>query len=205
MQITIDKKTGILSTVIVILLGGILFMAGSRSGVSNIFGMDHSMMPEGASSSKGSLVGSDTMFFQMMIPHHQQAVDISELAMKTSKDSELIALAKEIRDGQATEIVQMTKWLADAGQDVQAGHHMGDGMGGMLTDSELATLKASTGTAFDVYWLERMITHHEGALHMVTMIENSPSAAVETFGKNIVKVQTAQIGQMKEMLKRLGA
>jgi len=205
MQITIDKKTGILSTVIAILLGVILFMSGSRSGVSNFFGMDHSMMHEGATSSKVSLVGSDTMFFQMMIPHHQQAVDISELAMATSKDPELIMLAKEIRDGQAAEIVQMKKWLIDAGQTSDMGHHMGDGTGGMLTDSELATLKASTGSTFDIYWLQKMITHHEGALHMVTMIENSPNLSIEKFGQNIVNVQSAQIKQMKEMLKRLGA
>jgi uncharacterized protein (DUF305 family) len=153
------------------------------------------------------------MFFEMMIPHHQQAVDISDLAISRSKDTELVELAKKIRDGQAAEIIQMKNWLADGGDSSMMGHgmnhgmnhSMGDGMGGMLTESELSTLNSLSGSKFDAYWLRGMITHHEGALHMVTMIRDSNRSEFRNFGKEIVSVQTVEIEQMKKMLSRMGA
>jgi uncharacterized protein (DUF305 family) len=153
------------------------------------------------------------MFLEMMIPHHQQAVDISDLAISRSKDTELVELAKKIRDGQAAEIIQMKNWLADGGDSSMMGHgmnhgmnhSMGDGMGGMLTESELSTLNSLSGSKFDAYWLRGMITHHEGALHMVTMIRDSNRSEFRNFGKEIVSVQTVEIEQMKKMLSRMGA
>lgn len=162
-------------------------------------------MHGGGATSSSSLVGSDVMFLQMMIPHHQQAVDISELAIAQSQDAELVALATAIRDAQAAEIIQMKGWLAAAGQSETMDHSMDHGMGGMLSDDELAILQSLSGVQFDVYWLQRMVAHHEGALHMATMIEDSTASQVRTFGEDVVSVQSAQIAQMKAMLERLGA
>jgi uncharacterized protein (DUF305 family) len=213
MQINIDKKTGILSGVIAVLIGVIIFLMGTQNSSSGLLGMNHSAMDRENNSTNSSLHGSDAMFFEMMIPHHQQAVDISDLAISRSKDTELVELAKKIRDGQAAEIIQMKNWLADAGDSSMMGHgmnhgmnhSMGDGMGGMLTESELSTLNSLSGSKFDVYWLRGMITHHEGALHMVTMIKDSNLPEFRNFGKEIVSVQTVEIEQMKKMLNRMGA
>jgi uncharacterized protein (DUF305 family) len=81
---------------------------------------------------------------------------------------------------------------------------MGDGMGGMLADSELSALKGSTGKAFDKLFLAGMIAHHEGAIHMVMMIENSSNSDVNNLGQEIVKSQSAEIELMKKILKRIG-
>lgn len=206
MQINIDKKTGIFSGVIVLLVGVIIFMLGAHNSSSGFFGMNHSsMMGQTGTSSNSSLLGSDAMFFQMMIPHHQQAVDISDFAIARSKDAELVALAKEIKAGQSAEIIEMKNWLAGGGDTSMMDHGMGDGMGGMLTNSELSTLKSLSGSKFDVFWLQKMIAHHEGALHMVTMIKDSTRSDIRTFGKGIDTVQTAQITQMNQMFKRMGA
>jgi uncharacterized protein (DUF305 family) len=213
MQINIDKKTGILAGVIAALIGVIIFILGSQNSSSGLFGMDHSSMAGENNSSDSRLLGSDVMFLEMMIPHHQQAVDISDLAVSRSKDTELIDLAKKIRNGQAAEIIQMKNWLADAGDSSMMGHgmnhgmnhSMGDGMGGMLTESELNTLNSLSGSKFDIYWLKGMITHHEGALHMVTMIKDSNRSEIQNFGDEIISVQTVEIEQMKEMLIRMGA
>ena len=138
----------------------------------------------------------------MMIPHHQQAVDISNLALKTSKDAELLALATMIRDAQTSEIIQMKSWLDDAGAGLDMGHSM-EGMGGMLNDAELSALAAATGKSFDILWLKGMIGHHDGAIHMTTMINDAQNEEIKTFGNNVVKDQSAQITQMEAMLKRL--
>ena len=152
----------------------------------------------------GDLSSDDVMFLQMMIPHHQQAIDISDLALTRSADPELLALAKDIRDGQAAEIITMKAWLAKDGADLDPGHSMGHDMGGMLSDSELAALKAATGKSFDLLWLKGMTGHHDGALHMATMITDASNPEIKSFGQAIVTTQSAQNKQMAAMIKRMG-
>jgi uncharacterized protein (DUF305 family) len=201
MQINIDKKTGVLLGVIILLSTLLFTISTNRDGGSGFMGMGHGTSST-QSSSDSSYTGADIMFLQMMIPHHQQAVDISNLALKTSKDSELLALAKTIRDVQSAEIIQMKMWLKEAGAGTDMGHSM-DGMGGMLDDTELSALAAATGKSFDILWLEGMIGHHDGAIHMTTMINDAQNTEIKTFGENVVKDQSAQIKQMESMLKRL--
>ena len=181
----------------------VVVMAMAISGCSNgdSMGMDH----EGHSSmATGELTGADIMFLQMMIPHHQQAIDMSDLALTKSTDSELLALAKDIRDGQAAEIITMKAWLAKDGADLDPGHSMGDSMGGMLSESELVALKAATGKSFDLLWLKGMTGHHDGAIHMATMIEDASNPEIKSFGQAIVTTQSAQNKQMAAMIKRMG-
>ena len=144
------------------------------------------------------------MFLQMMIPHHQQAIDMSDLALTKSSDSELLALAKDIRDEQAAEIVKMKAWLDAAGADLEMGHSHSHSMSGMLSDSELGALKAATGKNFDLLWLKGMTGHHDGAIDMATMIEDADNDEIKSFGQAIVTSQSAQNKQMAAMIKRMG-
>ncbi len=200
MQITIDKKTGVLLAIIALLGATVISFAVNRDGDH----MDDNGMGGHMShnSTSANYTGADIMFLQMMIPHHQQAVDISNLAMKTSKDSELLALAKKIATDQAAEIIQMKAWLNDAGAGMDMGHSM-DGMGGMLNDAELSALNAETGTKFDILWLKGMTGHHDGAIHMTTMIRDASNLYIKAFGEKVIADQSAQIEQMKAMIKRL--
>jgi uncharacterized protein (DUF305 family) len=181
----------------------VVIMAMALAGCSKdgSMGMDH----EGHSSmASGDLSGDDIMFLQMMIPHHQQAIEMSDLALTKSSDSELLALAKDIRDGQGAEIVKMKAWLAGADAGMDPGHSMGDSMGGMLSESELAALKTATGKSFDLLWLKGMTGHHDGAIDMATMIEDAKNAEIKSFGQAIVSAQSAQNKQMAAMIKRMG-
>ena len=202
MQINIDKKTGILLSIIAALLISVVLIASGGMKDSDSDNDDIGMMGGHGHSSNSQMVGSDAMFLQMMIPHHEQAVVMSDLALSTSKDAEVLKLAKQIKDAQAPEIIKMQGWLADAGLTEDPGHSMGDGMGGMLSDSDLSALKGSTGKAFDKLFLAGMIAHHEGAINMVMMIEDSSNSDISNLGQEIVKSQAAEIGLMKELLKR---
>lgn len=157
--------------------------------------------------------GRDLMFAQMMIPHHEQAVEMSTLAETRTTNPELLALAKQIKDAQAPEIVEMQGWLdasgdasGDAGGDMggmdgMAGmDHSGHGMGGMLTTEQMDALANASGAEFDRLYLEGMIAHHEGALDMTRMIEDSQNAEVRKLADEIIAAQTAEIAQMKKML-----
>ena len=203
MQINIDRKTGVLVGVIVLLAAAVVSLSVNRSDTTNVMGSGSGHMGHGSSSSSNAnYTGADIMFLQMMIPHHQQAIDISNLAMKSSQDAELIELAKIIARDQAAEIKQMKAWLTDAGASEDMGHAM-DGMGGMLNDDELAALSAATGKEFDVLWLKGMTEHHDGAIHMTQMIEDAKNADIKTFGTKVIKDQSEQIDQMKKILARL--
>ena len=178
----------------------IAIMALSLSGCASASnkGMDH----EGhTSQAAGDLSSDDVMFLQMMIPHHQQAIDISDLALTKGEDSELLALAKNIRDEQAAEIVKMKAWLEEANASSHSDSHS---MDGMLSDSELAALDKASGKSFDVLWLKAMTGHHTGAIDMATMIENAKSAEIKSFGQGIVASQSAQNKAMAAMIKRIG-
>ena len=202
MQINVDKKTGVMGAIIVVLVAAIFGISLNRGSDEGSMGAhDDGMMGMNHSSSSATYTGADVMFLQMMIPHHQQAIDISNIALKTSKDAELLALAGTIIKAQTAEIIQMKSWLKEAGATADMGHSMG--MGGMLDETELSALSAATGKTFDTLWLKGMIGHHDGAIHMTTMIKDASNADIKAFGENVVKDQSAQIVQMQAMLKRI--
>jgi len=194
-------NNSVFKPVIAGLVALIMVMALAGCSKDGSMGMDH----EGHSSeASGDLSGDDVMFLQMMIPHHQQAIDISDLALTKSTDSELLALAKDIRDEQAAEIVKMKAWLDAVGADLEMDHGASHSMSGMLSDSELAALEKATGKSFDVLWLKGMTGHHTGAIDMAAMIENAKSAEIKSFGEGIVASQSAQNKAMAAMIKRIG-
>jgi uncharacterized protein (DUF305 family) len=201
-QINIDKKTGILLSIIAALFISIVLVASGGMRDSDSDNNHMGMMNGHGHNSNSQMVGNDAMFLQMMIPHHEQAVVMSDLALSTSKNADVLKLARQIRDAQAPEIIKMQGWLSDAGLSEDPGHSMGDGMGGMLSDSEISTLKESTGKAFDKLFLTGMIAHHEGAINMVVMIENSSNSDISNLGKEIVKSQAAEIELIKQLLKK---
>jgi uncharacterized protein (DUF305 family) len=197
MQINIDKKSGIFIGIIAVLSLGIIFLLAGNSGEP----MDHSghgsMTSDEASSAKYS--DDELMFAKIMIPHHEQAVTMSELALKNTSNSEVLALATAIRDAQAPEIEQMQGWLGK--EDSHDAHNHDMEMGGMLTAEDLEKLASLRGDAFDQFFLASMIAHHEGALDMIEMIKDSTNAEVKALADNIVKSQSAEIQAMKALLK----
>lgn len=196
MKIEIDKKSGLIILLIaaLLLLVGMQF-AGHDGDMDDMNGMGRN------SSSQNEYSANDLMFAQMMIPHHQQAVEMSDLAIATSKNSKVLALARQIKAAQAPEIAQMKSWLKAAGQSLMGDHGMA--MDGMLSDAEIAALKAATGNEFDKLFLAGMIGHHQGALDMVSMIEDSENEEARTLAANIKSSQSAEIETMKGYLKTL--
>lgn len=144
----------------------------------------------------------DLMFAQMMIPHHEQAVEMSTLAETRTTNAEVLALAKQIKEAQSPEIEQMQGWIdasgsSDMGMEMD---HMGHGMMGMLSDQQMTALESASGAEFDKLYLEGMIEHHEGAIQMAHMIEQSENTEARKLADAIVTSQTAEIKQMKQML-----
>jgi uncharacterized protein (DUF305 family) len=147
---------------------------------------------------------ADVTFAQMMIPHHEQAVDMAELAATQAADAEVIALAGEIAAAQQPEIDQMTALLEAWGQPVEMEGHGGMSMGGMATEEQMAELEAAQGADFDRLFVELMIVHHEGAVAMAEEHHaEGRNAEAAALAGAIIETQTAEIATLQEIQARL--
>ena len=78
----------------------------------------------------------DVEFAQMMIPHHEQAVEMADLALSNDTASpEVKALAGQIKAAQDPEIQTMQGWLSQWGAWQSSGS-MAHGSGGMMSDED---------------------------------------------------------------------
>jgi len=147
----------------------------------------------------------DVMFAQMMIPHHQQAVELAAMVPDRSNNPDVIALAAKIAGEQQPEIDTMKalllQWNVDPNEMSHESGHAGMAMAGMVNDATMVRLDSLKGASFDMLWLQSMISHHQGAIEMAkTEIADGKSADLITLAKNIVAAQQAEIDQMKQML-----
>jgi uncharacterized protein (DUF305 family) len=174
------KKTALLLTVIALSLFNHSASGSSHAGSLKNLGMN------------------EIMFAQGMIPHHQQAVEMSNMALRNGASPEVKKLAKGIISAQGKEISQFKYWLTATKSSMTMGHDMG--MGGMLSKSELAALKRLKGSNFDTAFLRAMIAHHEGALEMLSMLEGTKNSEAKRIATDIRAGQSAEITLMKKLL-----
>ena len=188
-------KNSVFKAVIAGLAALIMAMALAGCSKDASMGMDH----EGHSSmASGDLSGDDIMFLQMMIPHHEQAIEMSKLAATNTTNPAVLDLAARIEAAQQPEIELMQKLLSDAGQSSMPGHSMGDN--GMMNESDMAVLSATKDTEFDVLYLTGMVAHHNGAITMAREVSESSNSDVKTLANNIITSQATEIAEMTKLL-----
>ena len=144
---------------------------------------------------------NEIMFAQMMIPHHEQAISMSETDLKKSRNQAILKLSNQIKSLQGTEKSQLAYWLKATDSSMTMDHDMQ--MSGMLTTKELASLKRLTGTQFDRVFLQLMIKHHQGAIEMLDLISDSKNMEAKALAKAINSAQSKEITSMKLLLKKL--
>ena len=190
-------------------------------GLSACGGPDQAAAPSGTSASVSTSANADVVFAQSMIPHHEQAVEMADLALapNAGASAQVRDLARQIKGAQAPEIQQMTGWLngwgaptampgSDGSNDLGAmdhsGHDMaGMTMAGMMTADDMRALAAASGTEFDRLWLEMMIAHHEGAIAMAGQVDTtSQDPQVKALADAIVIAQNEEITTMQKLLAR---
>ena len=184
---------------------GLTLLAAAALGVLLAgCGGSHDMGMASPSSTTGASA-ADAMFAQMMIPHHQQAVEMSTLAETRASSPKIKALAAEIKEAQQPEIDQMTAWLEEWGMPVMPmdeamSEHGGHGMSGMLTDDQMQQLADANGPEFDRLFAEFMILHHEGAIDMAEDVVDSKDPRVAALAAAIIKTQADEIAHMQGFL-----
>ncbi len=162
---------------------------------------------------------ADVTFAQRMIPHHRQAIVMAQVARSHDSSPEVKALAERIQKAQAPEIRTMTGWLKAWGEPVPRGMGSVEDMPGMGQGDDDATsmpgmmhktqmmdldldLDRASGRAFDTMFLTMMIEHHEGAIDMAkSELRHGSCGPTKDLATDIIRSQTAEIAQMRAMLK----
>lgn len=172
-----------------------------HSGMPGMSGMSSSSATASAGGSAVQGAPGDVMFAQMMIPHHQQAVEMADLALdaKAGASDDVRTLAADIKAAQDPEIRTMQGWLTSWG--APAGEGMDHGMPGMMSETDMTSLEDASGTDFDRQWLTMMIAHHEGAITMAQdVLSSTKDDAVRALADAIIKAQQREITTMKGSL-----
>ncbi|WP_425547689.1 DUF305 domain-containing protein [Brevibacterium daeguense] len=160
---------------------------------------------------------ADVMFAQMMIPHHQQAVEMSEtLLAKDDIPQDVADFAQGVIDAQQPEIDRMNSMLEAWGQDPvsateRPGRNQGQGQGqghggmsGMMSEDDIQRLNEATGTDAARLYLEQMIRHHEGAVEMAEQqVSDGQNPQAIELAEQIIQDQEAEIRDMETMLEGL--
>lgn len=163
----------------------------------------------------------DQHFIQMMIPHHEGAVDMANLALSKATHPELKKLAQGIKTSQAQEIQEMKDWykkwygtavpvMSHRNMSMQSNGGMTQGtpnpagwethmMQMMDMNMDLTALKQAPN--FDQVFIEQMIPHHQMAVMMAAMVLDSPHAELRNLGKAIIQAQSTEIEQMLQWQK----
>lgn len=196
-----------LTALLALLLAGVLTLAAcGNDDTSNSSG----------DASTAQFNDADVQFAQGMIPHHQQAVEMSQMAETHADSPEVKKLASDIEGAQGPEIDTMTQWLRDWGKDVPSdssegdmgGMDMGDGshmdtgdMPGMMSSDDMHQLGQAHAAGWDRMFLTMMIRHHQGAVEMAkTEQTDGQNPDAIALAKKIQEAQATEIAQMKDML-----
>lgn len=154
---------------------------------------------------------ADTTFAQMMVVHHEGALEMAGLATTKADTAEVRDLAGRIEAAQGPEIEQMRGWLeqwdepAPEDSDMGGMDHGGMDMGGLDQQAAMDELDTLDGAAFDRRFLELMIEHHKGALTMAqTEVANGRNEAATSLARTIITAQEKEIAEMEALLEQLG-
>ncbi|MEU3556506.1 DUF305 domain-containing protein [Streptomyces fragilis] len=144
--------------------------------------------------------GADVAYVQMMIQHHEQALQMARLAPDRAKSKQLKGLASRIADVQGAEIDMMKGWLDEHGAEKDTAGHQHAKMQGMATDRQMKELRAAEGAAFDRIFLDLMIAHHEGAIAMAGDVKaGGNNIRAEEMADDVIATQTTEIARMEDM------
>jgi uncharacterized protein (DUF305 family) len=169
---------------------------------------------------------ADVMFAMHMIPHHQQAIEMSDIVLgKQGIDPRVTELANQIKAAQGPEIDKMQGWLNQWGMPMPSGSmpmRSGNmpmpsgnmpsmsgmpgmpGMTGMMSEQDMTALQNAQGVEASRLFLTQMIAHHEGAITMAqTEIKDGQYPAANELARSIVTAQQKEIDTMKGILATL--
>lgn len=187
-------------------IAGTVALSACGGADTNHNGMTGMGSASSSATSTSSVDPADVMFAQTMVPHHQQAVEMADLAVTRASSPDVKALARKIKAAQDPEIATMNAWLGQwgaptgsAGMNGMSG--MDHGSDGVMSQADMTKLSQASGAEFDRMWLTMMVAHHQGALTMAKeVLATTTNQQVRTLAQSIVDGQTKEIATMNGLL-----
>ncbi|MFP8959001.1 DUF305 domain-containing protein [Streptomyces nanhaiensis] len=208
-----------LALVSAVTAGGLLLAACGGNATE---GMDHgsggsasATQNAGNHPAPGAFNDADVSFAQMMIPHHEQALEMAKLADGRASDAEIKSLAADIEKAQDPEIRKMRSWLkawgkpesaegSMPGMDHGSGGMDGSEMSGMMSGEDMDKLRGAKGTEFDRMFAQMMIEHHKGAIAMAEDEQkNGRNTTAKELAADVIESQSAEVEKFQKILDRL--
>lgn len=161
-----------------------------------------------------STASLDQQYIDMMVPHHESAVAMAELAMERSQRSELQELGAAIIAAQSSEIAQLRSWRKEwfgseetppmSEMPMLQGMSMdmpGHDMHGATMDMEQDIRNLESASDFDRAFLEAMIVHHEMAVEASEIVvAGEVRPEIKALAEDVIADQRAEIQQMEAWL-----
>ena len=171
---------------------------GSSGSEDGMQGMDHGTESTDYASEMLMENGqySDERFIDAMIPHHQGAIEMAQVALENAEHPEILALAEDVVAAQETEIGQLKSIKQEQFGTSEVSMDMSkeemEGMGMAMNPQELANQDP-----FDKAFIDNMIPHHESAIEMANVVlEESENPEIREIAGAIVETQEREIEQM---------
>lgn len=160
-----------------------------------------------------SAAAVDKAFVRQMVPHHEMAVDMAEMAQKSGEHDEIKQLADEVISAQNEEITELKAIAKDLG--VTPDEPMGDGAsmnhGGMTADAKTLGLSMEqmgmsmdmtsleSADPFDKAFIDQMTVHHQGAVAMAKAeLAGGENAELKKIARAIVSAQEKEIAELAQ-------
>jgi len=198
-----------------VLIGGVIIWLLVGSTANNGF---RGMMGQ-RSGSQNQMMSSglmDAHFIEQMIPHHEDAITMANLALTEAQHPEIKQLSEAIIESQSKEIDQMKAWYKDwYGEEVPSGtavmgqHGMTplrQGFAGQVGQMHMGMMgngtditKLEQAADFDKAFIEEMIPHHQMAVMMANMLKvGTQRPEMQKLADDIITAQTREINQMRQ-------
>lgn len=187
--------------------GSMSDMSQNDSMNSDKMQMDNEMM----SSMSKSMVRMNAMkmtadfdldFANMMIMHHQAALDMSQIETVKGENEKIIMMAKNIITAQNAEIGQLRSFVENykapqkKNNDSEMHGELRKTMEGMMT--KMNSMKMTGNTDMDFVMM--MIPHHESAVKMAQAeLLHGASAELKKIAEKIISDQNEEIDEFKSL------
>jgi uncharacterized protein (DUF305 family) len=179
---------------------------GTAEKTGGMAGMDHSQMGHGSMDMGSEGMArqmvmengkySDERFIDAMVPHHQGAVEMAEVALKNAEHEEIKELARNIISSQQAEIEELKaikkEEFGTSNVPIEMSQEQMRVMGMMMDPQELANREP-----FDKAFIDAMIPHHQSAIEMAQVArEKSEIPEIKELAEDIISAQKTEIEQM---------
>lgn len=152
----------------------------------------------GSGMGRGGEAGAvDAMFIEQMVPHHQDAIDMAEMAITSAEHPEVVELAESIKESQSAENEQMREWYSEW-FDAEVPDVGGRGMRGPMMGAETDLDRLRDAEDFDKEFIEQMVPHHQMAIMMAQMARRSTNRPeMQQLTDSIIETQSREIEDMR--------